>query len=569
MEQTNTTNIVTENGETTNVYLTDSEDKYLLDKLGVYLTTTDKKEDDIMATKKYVSLEKLGLYDEKIKKVITDGDAASLQSAKDYADSLADNYEKAGTIATAKQELEGKIGTAQAAADAAAEAAAKAQGEVDALELVVGTLPEGSTSVVEYVNKKTEGIATDTALAELQGAVDAVEADVATIKGDYLTSANETALNDAITAEANRAKGIEGGLETRLAAVEGDYLKTADKTTLQGAIDGVAEDVATISGDYLNAADKTELQGKIDAKASQTDLDAEVTRATNAEANLQTQINTIMNNPDAEGAINSINEFTAYVTEHGAIADGFRTDIDKNKGDIAAEVKRAGEAEAALDGRLNTLESIDHDAYIAADTALKNELTTEIGKKADASVVSDMDAAYKAADKALSERLDAALGNGDGSVSDMISDAVSAEATRVDGLLENKVDKVTGKGLSTNDLTNELKANYDAAYTHSTSAHAPVDAQANIIESVKVNGAALTVTDKAVNIAVPTDNAELTNGAGYLVANDIANKADKATTLTGYGIADAYTKTETDTAITNAIGQFVECSEEEINNLFK
>lgn len=33
---------------------------------------------------------------------------------------------------------------------------------------------------------------------------------------------------------------------------------------------------------------------------------------------------------------------------------------------------------------------------------------------------------------------------------------------------------------------------------------------------------------------------------GFLVASDIANKADKATTLSGYGIADAYTKSEVD-----------------------
>ncbi len=519
-------------------------------------------------TKKYVSLAKLTKYDELLKIKMAADDAKVLSDANDYADSLAGNYEAAGAIATAKTELEGKIGTAQSAADAAAEAASKAQGEVDALELVVGTLPEGSASVIDYVNKKTEGIATDTALAELQGAVDDVEADVATIKGDYLKAADKTALNDAITAEANRAKGIEGGLETRLKAVEDDHLTSADKTVLQDAIDGVAEDVAEISGDYLKAADKTELEGKINAKASQTALDEEATRAKGVEEGLQNQINTIMNNPDAEGAINSINEFTAYVAEHGAIADGFRTDINKNSDNIAAEVKRAGEAEAALAGRLNDLEAIDHDAYVDADAALKAELNAEIAKKANASVVSDMDAAYKAADKALSERLDAALGNGDGSVSDMISDAVSAEATRVDGLLENKVDKVTGKGLSANDLTNELKANYDAAYAHSQVAHAPANAQANIIESVKVNGTALTVTGKAVDISVPTDNAELTNGAGYLVANDIANKADKATTLAGYGIANAYTKTETDTAITNAMAQFVEVSDEEINALF-
>lgn len=36
------------------------------------------------------------------------------------------------------------------------------------------------------------------------------------------------------------------------------------------------------------------------------------------------------------------------------------------------------------------------------------------------------------------------------------------------------------------------------------------------------------------------------DGKGFLIATDIANKADKATTLQGYGITDAYTKTEVD-----------------------
>ena len=52
-------------------------------------------------------------------------------------------------------------------------------------------------------------------------------------------------------------------------------------------------------------------------------------------------------------------------------------------------------------------------------------------------------------------------------------------ATTIANQIGTKVDKVDGKGLSTNDLTDSLKANYDAAYTHSTSAHAPVNAQKN------------------------------------------------------------------------------------------
>lgn len=46
--------------------------------------------------------------------------------------------------------------------------------------------------------------------------------------------------------------------------------------------------------------------------------------------------------------------------------------------------------------------------------------------------------------------------------------------------LSNKVDKVTGKGLSTNDLTDDLKSNYDTAFNHSQSEHAPIDAEKNV-----------------------------------------------------------------------------------------
>ena len=60
--------------------------------------------------------------------------------------------------------------------------------------------------------------------------------------------------------------------------------------------------------------------------------------------------------------------------------------------------------------------------------------------------------------------------------------------SKIHTLLQGKVDKVDGKGLSANDLTAALKGNYDAAYTHSQAAHAPADAEKNIIVGVQVNG---------------------------------------------------------------------------------
>lgn len=251
-----------------------------------------------------------------------------------------------------------------AAIEAAQAAADQAQGEVDALETYVGTFTasEGVDTVVKYIDAKTANIASDERVSGIENRVKAIE-------DDYLVEADKTELSDAIAAEKTRAEGIEGGLETRLAAVEADYLKSADKTELADAI----------------AAEKTRAEG--------------------VEANLQTQINTIMNNPDAEGAINSINEFTQYIADHGTIADGFRADIDQNKSDIAAEVKRAGEAESALSGRLDDLEAIDHEAYVAADTALKNELTAEIAKKADTTALTSAVETLEAADEALSGRV--------------------------------------------------------------------------------------------------------------------------------------------------------------------
>lgn len=87
-------------------------------------------------------------------------------------------------------------------------------------------------------------------------------------------------------------------------------------------------------------------------------------------------------------------------------------------------------------------------------------------------------------------------------------DGLSYYTTKIKQYIEdkilNKVDKVSGKGLSTNDLTNTLKNNYDSAYTHSTTAHAPSNAQANVIETIKVNGTALAPSSKAVNITVPS-----------------------------------------------------------------
>ena len=58
-------------------------------------------------------------------------------------------------------------------------------------------------------------------------------------------------------------------------------------------------------------------------------------------------------------------------------------------------------------------------------------------------------------------------------------------------------------------ITSTERTNWGTAYTHSQAAHAPSNAQANVIESIKVNGTAQTITSKAVNITVPTKASDI------------------------------------------------------------
>lgn len=75
--------------------------------------------------------------------------------------------------------------------------------------------------------------------------------------------------------------------------------------------------------------------------------------------------------------------------------------------------------------------------------------------------------------------------------------------------LAKKVDAETGKGLSTNDFTNDLKSKLDAI---------EAGAQANVIENVSMNGEALVIAEKGVNIPLATNTT-----VGVIKGSDVEN----------------------------------------------
>ena len=100
----------------------------------------------------------------------------------------------------------------------------------------------------------------------------------------------------------------------------------------------------------------------------------------------------------------------------------------------------------------------------------------------------------------------------------------------VDGLLDDKVDKVEGKGLSTNDYTTAEKQKLSGI---------AAGAQVNVIETVKVNGTALTPSSKAVDITVPT---------GSAASKDVPTSGDASTTQVVMGNDSRLTDARTPTA---------------------
>lgn len=100
-------------------------------------------------------------------------------------------------------------------------------------------------------------------------------------------------------------------------------------------------------------------------------------------------------------------------------------------------------------------------------------------------------------------------------------DLLSYFKTKLDLIINNKVDKVDGKGLSTNDFTTAEKNKLS---------NIAANAQVNVLEGIQKNGDTVSITNKIANISVPTKTSDLTNDSGYITAADVPDGATASTT---------------------------------------
>lgn len=336
----------------------------------------------------------------------------AFENAKAYADGLAANYDEKGAAAGVKTELEAEIAKKVAKTDYEADKATFATktelGDVDKkfenyrTSADQDVIDNGHKERIEALEAKFTG--DDSVDAKIAAAVDAEKQRAEGIEGGLRTDVNAvtgrmdtaegkiTALEtesakhalkteleavdakfaDYKTAEAQKA--IDDEQDRRLGVIEGDYLKAADianfetKENVKKVSDDLAGYIESNNAAVADRYTKAEADGKFALIADAYDdeevrglisdnadaIAAEKERAEGVEAGLQNQINLIMNNPDTKDVIDSISEFQTYIAEHGEIAEGFRTDIDKNKEDIAANTKAISDHATEAEGKYET-----------------------------------------------------------------------------------------------------------------------------------------------------------------------------------------------------------------------
>lgn len=300
---------------------------------------------------------------------------AAEQNAKDYADELDEDMD------LRVQALEAKFGEGEGNVESQIESAVAAETELR-----------------------------EAADADLLEKIEANDADILALQGLVGSEKVSDAIAAAVKEEADRAKGIEGDLETRLAAVEADYLTSVEEKALQDQItananaielltngvsadevDGVNDlikyvkdhgtEVTGIKADIKANADAIDaLEGRMDTaegaialKAAQADLEALAGRVTTAEG----EIDTLQSDLDtAEAAIDALEELVGEKKVADAISEAIEAlkigDYAK-AADLTAAINQHNADKQALEGAI-ALKANDADLAAIAKSGNVNDL---------------------------------------------------------------------------------------------------------------------------------------------------------------------------------------------------
>ena len=315
---------------------------------------------------------------------------------------------------------------------------------------------------------------------------------------DYYTKeqvdASQAAQNEAIAALDDKVDVNEADIEAKLAA-EIARARAAEQTNAD-AIDILS---GSTEGSFIQLTARIVAEENR-AKAAEDDLetaiDNEEDRATAAEQALQASINA-----EAQAARQAEQANATAIANEATRAQAAEASLST---DISEEATRAKEAEATLQGNIDDEEARAKAAEQANTTAITNEATRA-----------------QLAEKDLQDKIDTleAASGGDFSA---LTQRIAAEENRAKAAEQ------------------AIEADVDALEIAM-----PLKANSADLATVATSGSYNDLTDKPIIPTVPTNVSAFTNDSGYLVAADVAGKADKS---------DTYTKEEVDYKIDDIIG---------------
>lgn len=434
------------------------------------------------------------------KKAGTDAQAAA-DAAQATANSKTTMAEVEAKNYATKTEAQGYADAKDSAIAAAKKAGDDAQADVDALEIKVGTVPENKTVVQMIADAQAAATYDDTAL----------KGRVSNIEKDYLKAADKTELSNAISGIDTAYKAADNALSNRVKAIEDDYLKNADKTELANSIADVKSDVdtfldaANIGGEAIDTLKEIQEYISSDgaAAAAMTSkigaLETTVGKAADGES-------------EATGLVKSVADNASAIAAEKSRAEGVEADLAQADTDNLAAAKKYA------DDAITNLK--------IGDYAKKSDLDTHTGDTT-VHITADERSKWNTAESKAHTHSNKALLDTYTQTEENLADAVAKKHSHANAA---ELDKI---------------ADGDVAKWNAAQANAEATAAA-ALSSAKTE---LEGKISAAQTAAEGKVTELANGAVKTNADAItalqSGKADKATTLAGYGITDAYTKTET------------------------
>ena len=366
------------------------------------------------------------------------------------------------------------------------------------------------------------------------GKVTLVAADIDDVLSDTETDEHIQAAFTADREDLNTsAKSVVGGINEVKAAVDKN---AGDITTNTTAIASKQDSTINLEIQGTTAATVTDALSSLDTALTtvkSTADDAAKKDASNIEAATWKTVLGYQNADEVATAVNNgitTNEYSTLATTAKTV-----------KGAIE-ELKTAVDSKASSDAL----------AAVEADVA---SLNTIVGDSTDGLVkdVADNTAAISSANTNIAKKQNQAI-----SIEGIEAETVEGALTEIKNATTTNATAITGKA---DKATTLAGYNIGDAYTK-TETDSAIDAkietanetlQAAIDAKVAKADIAKTISTEAEasDTKVASEKAVATAVAG--INTSIAGKADKADTLAGYGITDAYTKTETGEQITSAV----------------